>query len=348
MAYTKVLQPLFSLALCCATSLAAAQAPAPAQPTAPPAPPTAGATGEVAAPEPPKPLAESLTGSALEAYESGRLLYGDGDFSGALVKFSQAYEHSKDPRLLWNMAACEKNLRHYASVLTLITKYKAEGGALLTPVDVQDANALIDVIRPFVAPISVTAQPEGATVFLDGEAVGTLPMQAPIMADIGKHELKVEKQGYTPHVQTLDIKGGGEISVSVVLEEIRHVGVLAIFAGAKDEIFVDGEKVATGEFTGELPSGAHRIEVRGAGMLPYDSEVLIQDGQRSSVRVKLDPVPKDDQGGIPVWVWVVGGVAVAGGATVGVLAATGSFTSTPEPIQGTVPPGTVTLPLSFR
>jgi hypothetical protein len=336
MTKTTFQRPLLSLALCLVTSLTWGQVPPP-----PPAPAAAPAA-------PAAPLTDTLTGPAKESYESAKLLYLDGDFSGALVKFSQALDQSKDPRLLWNMAVCEKNLRHYASVLSLTTRYKAEGGTLLSPTDVQDADQLIEVIRPFVAPISVSAQPEGAKVTLDGQAVGTLPLAGPLMVDIGTHELTLSKDGYAPHTQRLDIKGGGEIAISVTLEEVRHVGTLAIFAGAKDEILVDGNKVGTGEFTGELPSGAHRIEVRGGGMRPYDSEVLVQDGQRASVRVKLDPVPKDDQGGVPVWLWLVGGVAVAGGATVGVLAATGTFTSTPEPIAGTINPGTVVLPLSFR
>src|SRR6478736_4874903 len=110
-----------SLAALLAASVLASLAPAAAAP-----PPTA------KAPAGPKPLAETLTGEAKSAYDSARVLFGDGDFGGALVKFQAAYDKSKDPRLLWNMAACEKNLRHYARTLQLVRRYAAEGGSVLT------------------------------------------------------------------------------------------------------------------------------------------------------------------------------------------------------------------------
>src|SRR5882724_2714841 len=97
-----------SFLICILTLPAEAQkAPNPKKgvPTAPAAPP---------APPGPRPLSESLTGGAKSDYEAARLLYGDGDHAGALVKFQSAFDQSKEPRLLWNMAACEKNLRHYA------------------------------------------------------------------------------------------------------------------------------------------------------------------------------------------------------------------------------------------
>ena len=84
-----------------------------AQPAAP-APETPAAES----PPPPPSLSESLSGAAKAEYDAGKLLYQDGDYAGAQLKFRAAYETSKDPRLLWNMAAAEKNLRHYAQVQT--------------------------------------------------------------------------------------------------------------------------------------------------------------------------------------------------------------------------------------
>src|ERR1700753_74112 len=87
-----------------------------AQPAAgaPEAPPAAAASPAAPA------LGESLTGAAKEEYETGRILFDNADYSGALVKFRHAYELSSDPRLLWNMGACEKNLRHYVKLLHLV------------------------------------------------------------------------------------------------------------------------------------------------------------------------------------------------------------------------------------
>ena len=81
-----------------------------------------------ATPPTPAPLTKSLTGEAKAAYDSGRLLFEDGDSPGALAKFSRAYDVSHDARLLWNMASCEKELRHYGRAAALIGRYLQEGG----------------------------------------------------------------------------------------------------------------------------------------------------------------------------------------------------------------------------
>ena len=110
-----------------------------------------------------KPLAETLTGMARAEYEAGRLLYVDGDYAGAALKFQRAYEESKDPRLLWNTAAAEKNLRHYAKVVELVERYVAEGGTRLKPEDRAEADALLVTVRAFISTVTLDVQPEGAT-----------------------------------------------------------------------------------------------------------------------------------------------------------------------------------------
>ena len=78
------------------------------------------------APGTPSTLSDALPTDAKADYDSAKLLYNDGDFNGALLKFSLAYKKSGDPRLLWNMAACEKSLRHYARALRLVRAYASD------------------------------------------------------------------------------------------------------------------------------------------------------------------------------------------------------------------------------
>src|SRR5437762_13903717 len=74
-----------------------------------------------------KPLTQALTGEAKADYDAGKVLASDGDFAGALIKFTSAYEQSKDARLLWNVAVCEKNMRHYSRVIATLNRYLSEG-----------------------------------------------------------------------------------------------------------------------------------------------------------------------------------------------------------------------------
>src|ERR1700723_275589 len=61
-----------------------------------------------------KPLAQSLPADARRDYDAGKLLFEDGDYATALLKYQAAYDQTHDPRLLWNVAVCQKDLRHYA------------------------------------------------------------------------------------------------------------------------------------------------------------------------------------------------------------------------------------------
>lgn len=71
----------------------------------------------------PSTISDTLTGQVRKDYDTARVLLADGDFGGALVKFTAAYDASKDGRLLWNIAACEKTLRHYARAVALLRRY---------------------------------------------------------------------------------------------------------------------------------------------------------------------------------------------------------------------------------
>ena len=125
---------------------------------------------------PVRPLAESLTGTARAEYEAGRILYQDGDYGGALLKFELVYKASKDPRLLWNMAAASKNLRKYSQVQSLLTRFLAEAGPLLTDADRQQASALLETVKPFIGKVTLRVNQDGAEVSVDGAPAGTTPL----------------------------------------------------------------------------------------------------------------------------------------------------------------------------
>lgn len=298
---------LFVLAPTFATASAAAQrrrAPPPAAPVPAPAP---------AAPPGPPSLAESLTGDAKASYDSAKLLYGDGDYEGARVKFSAAYDKAKDPRLLWNVAACEKNLRHYARALKLVRAYAAEGGALLTEQDRTEAAELIKVMEPLTAKLVLKVSEPGADVTIDDEAIGASPV-APTVVDLGTRRVRVKKAEFEEVVKEVPVGGAAEIELTIALVRIVHEGRLVVNAQPGDVIALDGTAVGTGTWSGTVRSGSHGLRVSAPKKIAYEVEILVQDKQVREIPVTLQAVPSS---GVPVWVWVVGGAVVVSGATVG-------------------------------
>lgn len=298
------------------------------------------------------PLSQSLSGMARAEYEAAKILYADGDFAGASLKFQRAYDESKDPRLLWNQAAAEKNLRRYVKVSELVERYVQESGDKLTEADRTEAQALLDTVKAFIAEVTFTVAPEGARVLVDDAEVGTAPLSKPVRLEMGERRLRVEKEGFVPYSASRSFDGGSTATVDVKLEVERHEGRLQVTAAPGDTIRVDGKAVGTGTYQGTLPSGLHRVEVSAPGKRTYTSDVMVQDNQSSSMSVALESViltpppaePEKDQGGSSTWIWISSGVLLAAGLGVGAY----FLFKEPEdelrdPVSGSLNPGVVSL-----
>jgi hypothetical protein len=115
------------------------------------------------------PLAQTLQGPAKDAYSSAGLLFNNGDFAGAFTKYRAAYDLAKDPRLLYNMALCEKNIRHYAQMQVLLLRYERESGPTLSAEHKDAVEGALAAIR---ACRSRKADGEGKAAKLTERAVG--------------------------------------------------------------------------------------------------------------------------------------------------------------------------------
>jgi hypothetical protein len=236
----------------------------------------------------PKTLSQTLAGGAKADFEAGKLLAGDGDFAGALIKFQSAYDASKDPRLLWNVAFCQKNLRHYAKVVALLQRYVEEGAALLTEKDKKDALDLVSTIEPFTTRVTIQVNEASAEVFVDEEPVGTSPLSGPVILDIGQRHLRVEKAGFVKFEGDLVVGGSAETTKKVDLAREVHEGKVIIEAAAAASILVDDKPVGTGKAELTLPAGGHQLRVTAPGMRPYQSDMVIAENETRQLTVKLE------------------------------------------------------------
>ncbi|HTV17258.1 MAG TPA: PEGA domain-containing protein, partial [Polyangiaceae bacterium] len=277
--------------------------------------------------------------SARADYSGARILYEDGDYAGAYTKLESAYLASKDARLLWNMAACEKALRHYANVMNLLERYLKEGSAVIGEDDRQATRELVETVREFVNELRLDVQPAGVDVYVDGVKAATTPLSGPLRVDMGKRKLRFEKVGFVPQESEMDLAGGKSLDVKVQLQEELHQGTLRIVSDPNAVISIDGHVVATAQWTGTLTSGAHTVHVSAEGKQPYKTEVVIKDHDTSALHVNLveeqgPPGMRADSSSGALW-WIVGGVALAG-AGVGSYFLFSGGDNAPAPITGTL------------
>ena len=80
----------------------------------------------------------------------------------------------------------------------------------------------LDAPIPIEGNLQVNSTPLGADILLDGQKVGTTPEILNHVL-IGRHELKVTKEGYLPEVSDVTVEEGQQAEVSVKLNAIRSI-----------------------------------------------------------------------------------------------------------------------------
>jgi hypothetical protein len=234
-----------------------------------------------------KSLAESLPSDARRDYDAGKLLFEDGDYATALLMYRTAYDRTRDPRLLWNVAACQKNLRHYAKAAATLGRYLSEGGDLLSVADRRDAQDLAKAIAPFTVPMTLNVSEAGAHIWIDDEPIGTSPLAGAVTLDIGTRRLRVKKDGFRALEQEVPVGGSATTTVDLVLE--RQSGRLEMNLPPNATAFIDEHEVGQGPHVGlDLAAGAHALRVTAPGRRPLQTDVVVEDAKSRTLDLPLE------------------------------------------------------------
>ena len=270
-----------ALVACALAAAAQAFAQAPAKAPTPKNAPTA------AAPQAPaRTLADTLPPELRNEYAAGKILYEDHDYATALVKFQDIYDKSKDARLLWNLAACLKNLRHYARALDALRQYLV-AAEKLSPQEQQDARDVIGAIEPFTTSVTFRVNEPDAELSLDDDVVGTTPVLRPVVVDIGTRRVRVKKEGFRTVDKDVPIGGVKDATVDLTLE--KSGGHLELAVPPDASVLVDDKPAGQGPTVKlDLSVGGHALRITAPKMHPYQGDVTIEDGQTRALAIKLE------------------------------------------------------------
>ena len=157
----------------------------------------------------------------------------------------------------------------------------------------EDSQALELTLQPLPGRVTITSEPAGAEVLLDGERIGTTPLEeASISA--GEHQLSLRAERYLPWAQTLEVAGRDRAqAVSAELAPAwADISVSSEPAGAT--VTVDGEPVATTPAVVEVLQGERELGLRLVGYAPWTRSLGVTAGEAAS----LDPVTLEPAAGI--------------------------------------------------
>lgn len=129
---------------------------------------------------------------------------------------------------------------------------------------------------------------DGAEYFVNGrmvkedELLGDKGVEIPA----GENVVVVRKQGLGKYTRTIHVAAGGTEAVRVDLKSGGKVAVTSAPPGG--QILLDGQPVGiTSLTTGDVPPGAHTVEIRLNGFAPFSQQVDVLAGEVTSVQASL-------------------------------------------------------------
>lgn len=209
---------------------------------------------------------DELPAEAKPAWDAARELYDASDFRSAQVQFERAFQLSKNPRVLFNVGVCWKNLTHYALALRAWER-ELNFRDQLSPQEIAKVEGAVAAVRPFVSTLEVDATEPGATLTIDEIEIGQTPFVEPVPIDVGSRRVRLTKRDYVPIERNVEVVQGLPLTLTFVLEPVLKAAVVsAVTTGSTPgTLFMDGRELGPVPFKGEIASGPHTFEVRAPG-----------------------------------------------------------------------------------
>lgn len=155
-----------------------------------------------------------------------------------------------------------------------------------------DDKTLPVTLKAAFGELMVTSEPSGAMVFIDGRQVGVTPYENRQQPS-GTYNLKLTTDLYSDANEQVTVSDGQKTQKFVPLS--KNFGTLKVTSAGAD-IFLDGQKVASGEYSANLPPGQYKVKSVKSLHRDDEREVFVLLGQTETVELK--PLPR--QGAVSI------------------------------------------------
>ncbi|MBS2013873.1 MAG: PEGA domain-containing protein [Deltaproteobacteria bacterium] len=150
---------------------------------------------------------QAMKDEAQDRFKRGIQLYEEENFTAALAEFRRAYELVPAYQVLYNVARSCYQTRDYVCALKTFDRYLAEGGAAIERTRRDEVEREIALMHRRVVTINLKAT-KGATITVDGNAVGEYPLSSPLLVNEGRRQLRATLAGRENVEKMVDLVGG--------------------------------------------------------------------------------------------------------------------------------------------
>jgi len=160
------------------------------------------------------PHAKPTLEGARELDQQGVKAFAEGRYGDAVVLFRASRALGGPPSETWNVARCLERIDDAEGASRVIDEYLAASD--LSPQDRTEAEREGRALKGRPSPLTVTTSPPGASVWVDGQALGG-PTPASFEVRPGTHALAVKRAGYSTESLSVEARFGRAIVVALDL-----------------------------------------------------------------------------------------------------------------------------------
>lgn len=238
-----------------------------------------------------KPLREQLSPEAQKHWDTAIALYQRNQWDGARTSFNAAYEASKNPRVLFNVAVCEKNLGRYAKAIEIFKKELEEGKGQLDASEESEVKTQITGLEQFVASLVIEVNEPGAEIYVDEAKVGVSPLHGPISVQLGERRIRASKPGFADAREAIELKGGSSGRVALKLAPMTKTSLVSInvLGPTNATVKIDGKEVGPAPYKGQVTVSAepHQFSAEAPGFVPATQSATVRDGEQLTLTLQL-------------------------------------------------------------
>jgi len=228
-----------------------------------------------------------------ERFDRAMALLEQGDDAGALAELQRVLEIAPHPLVLYNLGLVHATLNHPVEATRALAQVMQTPGTL--PADrLALARRTHDAQARRVGRLEVTTNVP-AIVDVDGVAIGTTPLAAPVPVAAGSHVVGAVAAGHLPLRREVTVAGEAIAAVALELApseaRLAHLAIRSALPGA--DVFVDGQRVGQTPLPASLAlaPGHRQVTLRRAGYHAASRELTMDDGATGEIDFDL---PEDD------------------------------------------------------
>ncbi|HEY8142337.1 MAG TPA: PEGA domain-containing protein [Kofleriaceae bacterium] len=154
--------------------------------------------------------------------EGTRLYADDAAYSAALAAFRESFKLDPSWRALNGIGLCLHSLGREVEAFKTYQQLLDQFGPQLSAEQRQRAEELRADIDKLIARLDLSLAKKGAQLSLDGELVGSGPIDTTVMVMPGAHQLVATLEGHRTYTERIEIAAGDRRRIQVSLEPVRE------------------------------------------------------------------------------------------------------------------------------